>query len=116
DAAGEAIRAGRQEFDPPGMTWGDTLGNMRALDAWRKSVGLVYEFEKPRRQRTRIDGRPLATTPGPMPRRKLPGIEREVSVLALGGANFETFTQAAILCDAFYEAGGNILDSAWLYG
>ena len=116
DAAGEAIRAGKQEFDPPGMTWADTLGNMRALDAWRTSVGLEYEFEKPRQSRIKIDGRPLAKRTNPMPRRKLAGIDREASVLALGGANFETYTQAAILCDAFYEAGGNVLDSAWLYG
>ena len=51
-----------------------------------------------------------------MRRRTLAALDREVSVLALGGANFETYTQAAILCDAFYEAGGNVLDSAWLYG
>ena len=100
DAAGDAIRAGKQEFDPPGMTWADTLGNMRALDAWRKSVGLEYEFEKPRQSRIKIDGRPLASRSNPMPRRKLPAIDREASVLALGGANFETYTQAAILCDA----------------
>lgn len=116
DAAGEAIRAGRQQFDPPGMTWADTLGNMRALDAWRKSVGLVYGFEQARPSRTKVDGRPLARPSKPMRRRKLAALDREVSVLALGGANFETYTQAAILCDAFYEAGGNVLDSAWLYG
>ncbi len=116
DAAGDAIRAGKQEFDPPGMTWADTLGNMRALDAWRKSVALKYEFEKPSKGRTKVDGRPLARPAKPMRRQKLAALDRDVSVLALGGANFETYTQAAILCDAFYEAGGNVLDSAWIYG
>jgi aryl-alcohol dehydrogenase-like predicted oxidoreductase len=116
DAAGEAIRAGRQQFEPPGMTWADTLGNMRALDAWRKSVGLVYGFEQPRPSRIKVDGRPLTKPLKPMRRRAAAALDREVSVLALGGANFETYTQAAILCDAFYEAGGNVLDSAWLYG
>lgn len=116
DAAGDAIRAGKQEFDPPGMTWADTLGNMRALDAWRKSVGLEYGFEKPSKGRTKVDGRPLSKPSTPMPRRPIAALGREVSVLALGGANFETHTQAAILCDAFYEAGGNVLDSAWIYG
>ena len=52
----------------------------------------------------------------PMRRRKVPGIARDIAVVALGGANLATFPQAAILCDAYYEAGGNILDSAWLYG
>jgi predicted dehydrogenase len=45
DGAGEAIRAGRQQFDPPGMTWADTLGNLRVLDAWRADAGLQYRFE-----------------------------------------------------------------------
>lgn len=30
----------------PAMTWDDTLGNMKTLDRWRESIGLVYEFEK----------------------------------------------------------------------
>jgi predicted dehydrogenase len=29
----------------PCMTWQDSLGNMRALDAWRASVGLVFDLE-----------------------------------------------------------------------
>lgn len=30
----------------PCMTWEDSLGNMRALDAWRASVGLVFDTER----------------------------------------------------------------------
>jgi aryl-alcohol dehydrogenase-like predicted oxidoreductase len=116
DAAGEAIRAGKQEFAPPGVTWADSLGNMRALDRWRASIGLEYEIEKAAKRKTKIDGRPLAKPAKPMRRRKLPGIEREAAVIALGGANFDTYTQAMILCDTYYERGGNVLDSAWLYG
>jgi predicted dehydrogenase len=32
----------------PAMPWDDTLGNMRTLDAWRKSVGLAYDADKSR--------------------------------------------------------------------
>jgi hypothetical protein len=28
------------------MTWDDTLGNMATLDAWRQSVGLVFDVER----------------------------------------------------------------------
>lgn len=35
------------ERQSPTMNWDDSLGNMRALDRWRREVGLVYEFEKP---------------------------------------------------------------------
>lgn len=45
DAAAAAIRAGRQEFVSPGMSWADTLGNLRTLDAWRAGAGLKYDFE-----------------------------------------------------------------------
>ena len=31
----------------PCMTWADSLGNMAALDAWRKDIGLVFDNEKP---------------------------------------------------------------------
>ena len=116
EAASDAIRAGRQEFDPPGMTWADTLGNMMALDRWRSSVGLEFGIEKPDRRATKIDGRKLAKPAKPMRRRNLPGIAHEASVIALGGANIETYTQAMVLCDEYYERGGNVLDSAWLYG
>lgn len=30
----------------PAMSWDDSLGNMKTLDQWRKSIGLVYESEK----------------------------------------------------------------------
>ena len=41
DVCGRAIRAGRQQPDTPAMTWEDTLGNLRALDAWRAAIGLT---------------------------------------------------------------------------
>lgn len=116
DAAGRAIRTGRQEFDPPGPTWADTLGNMTVLDRWRASIGLQYSIEKAVRSRRKIDGRRLERAAAPMRRRKIAGVPHEASVIVLGGAGFETYTQAAILCDAYYERGGNVLDSAWLYG
>jgi hypothetical protein len=30
----------------PYMTWADSLGNMLALDAWRKQVGVSFNCEK----------------------------------------------------------------------
>jgi hypothetical protein len=29
------------------MSWDDTLGNLRAQDAWRAAIGLTYASEKP---------------------------------------------------------------------
>jgi predicted dehydrogenase len=44
DAVSDAIAAGLKES--PCMPVADSLGNMRALDQWRASAGLVYESEK----------------------------------------------------------------------
>lgn len=35
-----------RQAPPPCMTWDDTLGNMATLDAWRRSVGLVFDVEQ----------------------------------------------------------------------
>jgi hypothetical protein len=40
EAAGRAIAAGRHEFASPGMSWADSLGNMRTLDRWRADAGM----------------------------------------------------------------------------
>jgi hypothetical protein len=45
DAVGEALNQGRLEC--AFMPVADTLGNMAALDAWRESIGLVYDSEQP---------------------------------------------------------------------
>ena len=116
DAVGQAIRAGKTEFEAPGMSAADSLGNMKVLDQWRAAIGLEYEIEKAARRVTKIDGRRLGKSTAPMRKVTLPGIAKAASVIALGAANYETYTQAMILLDAYYERGGNLLDSAWLYG
>ena len=40
DTVAESIHRGRKES--PAMAWADTLGNMKALDLWRKSAGVFY--------------------------------------------------------------------------
>jgi predicted dehydrogenase/aryl-alcohol dehydrogenase-like predicted oxidoreductase len=115
EAASEAIRAGRQEFSPPGMTWADSLGNARVLDQWRAGAGLEYEIEKPSRRTHTLADRKLAagTT---IEKRSLPGLPKKLSVVALGFEDFRTFSSGAILLDAFFEAGGNAFDTAFVYG
>lgn len=43
DAFAEGVETGCAPF--PAMSPDDTLGNMRALDAWRREIGLVYDGE-----------------------------------------------------------------------
>jgi predicted dehydrogenase len=45
DGVADAIAKGRHEFAAPGMSWADTLGNMKVLDLWRRDLGLSYPVE-----------------------------------------------------------------------
>lgn len=116
DAAGEAILAGRQEFAWPGMGWDDSIGNLRVLDKWRTAVGLEYEIEKPAKRINTISGRRLRTDGIAIGKREIPGLPRLASCLALGFEDFRTFSSGAILLDAFFEAGGNLFDTGYIYG
>ncbi|CCV04340.1 conserved hypothetical protein [Mesorhizobium metallidurans STM 2683] len=116
DGAGEAILAGQQEFAWPGMGWADSLGTLRVLDRWRAAVGLEYEIEKPAKRLNTISGRRLRTDGASIPKRQIPGLRRPASCLALGFEDFRTFSSGSILLDAFFEAGGNLFDTGYVYG
>lgn len=115
DAAAEAILAGKQEFPAPGMSWADSLGNARVLDKWRADVGLEYEIEKPAKRVHTLDNRKLSNTGSAIPSRTIPGIKKQASVVALGFEDFRTFASGAILLDAFYERGGRVFDTGFIY-
>ncbi|MBB3930791.1 putative dehydrogenase/aryl-alcohol dehydrogenase-like putative oxidoreductase [Kaistia hirudinis] len=116
DAVAEAIFAGRQQLDSPGMSWADTLGNLRVLDKWRADAGIEFSVEKPAHRKLTLSGRLLKSGGTTVPRRRLAGIGKELSIVALGFEDFRTFASGAILLDAFYEAGGNLFDTGWVYG
>ncbi|KQM31119.1 aldo/keto reductase [Agrobacterium cavarae] len=115
DAAGEAIRNQSQEFAYPGMSWADTLGNLRVMDQWRASVGLEYGVESASKRVLNIAGGKVA--PGnSVPKRQIPGVAKPASVVALGFEFFPNFASASLTLDSFYEAGGNLFDTAFVYG
>ena len=116
DAAGEAILAGRHEFAWPGMSWADSLGTLRVLDKWRAAVGLEYGIEKPAKRINTISGRPLRTDGDTIGKRTIPDLPKPVSLLALGFEDFRSFSSGSILLDAYFEAGGNLFDTGFVYG
>ena len=116
DAAGEAIRAGKTEFATPGMSWADTLGNLAVLDKWCAAIGLEYDIEKSANRPRTVSGRVISKRSAGIPKRSLPGVTRDTSLVALGFEFFPNFAGASILLDAFYEAGGNLFDTAFVYG
>jgi predicted dehydrogenase/aryl-alcohol dehydrogenase-like predicted oxidoreductase len=99
----------------PAMTWDDTLGNARALDMWRESIGLTYEMEKPGNVPT-ITGEPLAVArPTKMKYAKLPGLDKQVSRLVMGADNQVQAPRAAVMFDDYFARGGNCFDTAYIY-
>jgi len=115
DAAAEAIFAGRQEFAAPGMSWADSLGNARVLDKWRADAGLEYDIEKPSRRTVTLKSTPLARRSARIPSRSIPGLQKPASAVALGFEGFRSFASGAIMLDAFWEQGGNLFDTGWVY-
>jgi len=115
DGAAEAILAGRQEFAAPGMSWADSLGNARVLDKWRADAGIEFNIEKPIKRVNTLANRPLSSGGTAIPKRSIPGISKPASAVALGFEDFRTFSSGAILLDAFWEKGGNLFDTAFIY-
>ncbi|WP_421758749.1 aldo/keto reductase [Devosia sp.] len=116
DAVAVAVAAGRQEFAAPGMTWADSLGNARTLDKWRADAGIEYSAEKPAGRPATLSGRPLAPRGNVIAQRSIPGITKKASAVALGFEDFKNFASGSILLDAFWERGGNVFDTAFIYG
>ena len=115
DAAGEAIRAGKPEFDYTGMNWADSLGNLRVMDQWRHSVGLEYGVETSAKRVSNVVGGTVVAG-STVPKRTIPGVSKPASVVALGFEFFPNFASASLTLDTFYEAGGNLFDTAHVYG
>jgi aryl-alcohol dehydrogenase-like predicted oxidoreductase len=114
DAFAAALAAGRREAAPPAMTPADTLGNLRALDAWRDSIGLVYEFEK---APAPVSGRKLARrADAKMKYGRIAGVDLPVSRLIMGVDNQKVAPHAFALFDDYVERGGNVFDCAYVYG
>jgi predicted dehydrogenase/aryl-alcohol dehydrogenase-like predicted oxidoreductase len=101
----------------PAMSWDDTLGNMRTLDMWRQSIGLIYDMEKPEGQKTPVHGRPLAVRPGTtMKYAGIPGVDLPVGRIVMGCDNQTFLPHACVMFDDFFERGGNAFDCAYVYG
>ena len=115
DAAGDAIRAGQKEFAYPGISWADSIGNLKVLDQWRASIGLEYSVERAAKRTKSIAGATV-TKGNSIPKRSIPGISKPASLVTLGFEFFPNFAAASLTLDAFYEAGGNAFDTAYVYG
>lgn len=107
-----------RQAPPPYMSWADTLGNMRALDIWRRWGGVTFPCEQPAGLKRSILGRrPARPRRTFMPTGKIPGVEQPVARIILGtmGHTLVPWPKTCAMLDRYFEAGGNALDTAFLY-
>ncbi|GAA4756998.1 aldo/keto reductase [Amnibacterium soli] len=114
-ALADAIASGATEV--PQMTQDETLATARTLDRWRAAVGLRYPFEAEDATIPPVSGRPLRVTPvAPMRYGEIPGVGKRMSRLVLGADNQPDLAHASAIFDHFVEQGGNVFDTAYIYG
>lgn len=114
DAVSEALASDAKET--PFMSWADSIGNARTLDAWRRSIGLVFDQERPERQTTTVHGRPLRVVQPTMQHGTVRGIDKPISRLVMGCDNQPDIAHASVMFDHYFEQGGNTFDTAHIYG
>ena len=98
------------------MDWNDSLGNVRTLDMWRNAMNMEYEFEKPANLLVPVHGSPLAVHREDMSYGDVDGIDLLLSRVVMGCDNQASMTHSSVMFDQFFEAGGNVFDTAYIYG
>ena len=105
----------RREAPSPCMTYADSLGNQRALDAWRAEIGLKWDGETTTALQMPVSRRPLARRKNiAMQYGRIEGIVKEVSRLVIGSmiVHDTRLPFSFSLLDNFFENGGNAIDTA----
>lgn len=116
------VRAARAGAEVPELTAENSLGQARALDAWREELSLRFPFEADTADIPTLTGRPLQvgsvpTGAGvPMAYGSIPGVDKQVSRLVMGCDNQTNLAHASAMFDAFFEMGGTTFDTAYIYG
>jgi predicted dehydrogenase/aryl-alcohol dehydrogenase-like predicted oxidoreductase len=117
DVLGDAVFAGKKQAPSPAMSWADSLGNMRTLDAWREQINVTYTFETPEGYpKVTVADRPLKMGTGAHMKYGIaPGSTKKMSRVVMGVDNQNALPHAMVMFDAFFQAGGNAFDTAFIY-
>jgi len=114
DLFAEAVARGAIAWPAPSLE--DTIGTMQVLDSWRQAIALDYPSERPERSLT-VAGRPLKRdVAAEMVYDEHLCLGKAVSRIVIGGMALKSFPLAATVYDAFFEAGGSVFDTAYVYG
>lgn len=110
-----AANATQGEAPFPAMTWADTLGNMRVLDAWRAEARVSLPCDNASEMTEPLGGGSLTRRTEPLPQGFLPGLAKPVSRIVIGGM-MAASRAGRIVLDDYFEQGGNAFDTAYIYG
>ncbi|MCY3858726.1 MAG: aldo/keto reductase [Gammaproteobacteria bacterium] len=102
--------------ESPAMTWEDSIGNALVLDKWRAALEIKYPQETAETLAQPVYGRPLNTANTTMPRDTIAGVGKSLSRVVMGCDNQPNLPHAAVMFDHFIEQGGNVFDTAYIYG
>jgi aryl-alcohol dehydrogenase-like predicted oxidoreductase len=123
DALADAARAqGTSDVDAdpssvPALPVDWSLAQARTLDRWREEIGLRFGFEKDDAPIPTVSGAPLRfAADATMPTGTIAEVKLPLSRLVMGCDNQPNLAHASALFDAFFEAGGNTFDTAYIYG
>lgn len=104
--------------EPTEMSTDDALGNAQALDRWRAAIRQRYPFEADDAELGTVSGMPLQKPPAAqaMPAHQISGLNKSLSRLVMGCDNQPDLSHASALFDQFFGLGGNVFDTAYIYG
>jgi predicted dehydrogenase/aryl-alcohol dehydrogenase-like predicted oxidoreductase len=111
----DTVAANIENRQAPQMSWADTMGNNKTLDAWRASFNFAYDAEKEGNVPTLL-GRVIKAHPEAMKFGKIAGLDKPVSRLIMGCDNQPNLPWATVMFDDWFERGGNAFDTAHIYG
>ncbi len=114
EAVARAIARGALEASE--MSWQDSLGNARVLDAWRAAIGLEYKAEKAPTHRGPLLPLRKAGVDAPIKKGTVRGLAKETSRLVMGCDNQPNPSHAGVMWDHYFEQGGNAFDTGFVYG
>lgn len=107
----------QKQASSPAMSWDDTLGNMKTLDAWRAQLGQAYDSEKQERFGP-VANRPLKVKKYPsLGYGKIDGLDKQVSRVCVGADMLSgAYREGYAILDAAFEQGINCFDTGHIYG
>lgn len=116
EAVRAAIEAG--SLEAPEMSWADSRGNMAVLDEWRRRIRLTYPFERDSDGFHAPNGRAALSGARQQDKRegRVAGLGKPLSQLVMGCDNQTELPHAVAMFDDYFERGGNVFDTAHLYG